>query len=216
MFEQLMQLPLFQGVSNERMTSLVEKLPFHFLKFHDGDTIISAGDECTHIRFIVSGSVRVNTKFENLNIKLGQTLDSPHVLGAEAMFGINTAYPYTVQSQGTCGILQLLKSDYVKVLQSDKVFLFNILNYLSSNAHRFTHSLLQTRSEFSSLMLYPLVMPMSRDVTLSFKQRDLCHLLGLQRTTFIKRLNTLQEQGLIEWTTNEIKILDPKELTKIL
>ena len=59
MFEQLMQLPLFQGVSNERMTSLVEKLPFHFLKFHDGDTIISAGDECTHIRFIVSGSVRV-------------------------------------------------------------------------------------------------------------------------------------------------------------
>ena len=33
MYQQMMQLPLFQGVSTEKITALVEKLPFHFLKF---------------------------------------------------------------------------------------------------------------------------------------------------------------------------------------
>ena len=32
MYQQLMQLPLFQGISNDKITSLVEKLPFQFLK----------------------------------------------------------------------------------------------------------------------------------------------------------------------------------------
>ena len=55
MYQQLMQLPLFQGVSTEKITALVEKLPFHFLKFRNGDQIFAAGEPCTHIKFIVSG-----------------------------------------------------------------------------------------------------------------------------------------------------------------
>ena len=55
MYQQLMQLPLFQGVSTDKITSLVEKLPFHFLKFRNGEQIFAAGDQCTHMRFIVSG-----------------------------------------------------------------------------------------------------------------------------------------------------------------
>ena len=136
MYQQLMQLPLFQGVGTEKITALVEKLPFHFLKYRNGEQIFAAGDPCTHIKFIVSGQVRLETPFPNLRITMHQTIHNPHVLAAECLFGRETVYPYTAVSHGACGILQLLKSDYIKMVTTDKVFLFNILNYLSSGSQR--------------------------------------------------------------------------------
>ena len=71
-----------------------------------------------------------------------QTLSTPHVLAAECLFGRDTVYPYTAVAEGPCGILQLLKSDYIKMVNTDKVFLFNILNYLSSGSQRSASSAL--------------------------------------------------------------------------
>ena len=41
MFEILMDLPLFQGVSRDKLSELIEKTPFHFLKFADGDEVVA-------------------------------------------------------------------------------------------------------------------------------------------------------------------------------
>lgn len=100
MYQQMMQLPLFQGVSTEKITALVEKLPFHFLKFRNGEQIFAAGDPCTHIKFIVSGQVRLEMPCNELRVSLLQTLSTPHVLAAEYLFGRETAYPYTAIAQG--------------------------------------------------------------------------------------------------------------------
>ena len=128
-----MQLPLFQGVSAQQLSALVEKMPFHFLKYNDGERIIADGDTCTHVRFVVSGRVRVQMCFRHLQVQVSQTLEAPNVLAPDYLFGLDTSYPFTVTALGECGIMQLRKADYIRVIQSDKVFLFNILNYLSRN-----------------------------------------------------------------------------------
>ena len=76
MYQQLMQLPLFQGVSAEKITALVEKLPFHFLKYRNGEQVFAAGDPCTHIKFIVSGQVRLETAFSNLRVTMCHDIQS--------------------------------------------------------------------------------------------------------------------------------------------
>ena len=60
-FEILMDLPLFQGVSREKLSELIEKTPFHFLKYADGEQIIASGEPCTHVKFIISGAAIVDT-----------------------------------------------------------------------------------------------------------------------------------------------------------
>lgn len=212
MYEQLMQLPLFQGVSTEKITALVEKLPFHFLKFHNGDQIFAAGDPCTHIRFIVSGQVSIETQWRRLRVSMTQTLTTPHVLAAECLFGRKTVYPYTAVAQGSCGILQLVKSDYIKMVSSDKVFLFNILNYLSSGSQRNTASILATRdgsvAERFAMLMDLLAVSGATDIKLHYKQKDLSALLGTQRTTLIATLDKLSDQGIIEYDSNELSVLD--------
>lgn len=220
MFEQLMQLPLFQGVSPERLTELVEKFPFHFLKFQPGESIITQSERCTHARFVVSGSVRVITPCRNLQVVLEQTLNAPHVLGPDSLFGMDTTYPFSAQALDTCGILQITKSDYVSMLQTDKVFLFNILNYLSRNSQRFTSSLLGTKycsvEERLSLLVAGLTTQASTDVTLTFKQKDICALLGANRTSFLSSLERMSQQNIIDFTANIITVKDLRKLLNIL
>ena len=212
MYQQLMQLPLFQGVSTDKITALVEKLPFHFLKYYNGEQVLQAGDTCTHLKFIVSGRVRLTTPCDHLRVTFSQTLSSPHVLAAEYLFGRETVYPFSAVADGPCGILQLLKSDYIKMVNTDKVFLFNILNYLSSGSQRNVSSVLSARNgsviERLAILVDTLTVTGSTDITLNYKQKDLCSLLGTQRTTLVASLDKLQEKDILEYDSNEMRVLD--------
>ncbi len=212
MYQQLMQLPLFQGVGTEKITALVEKLPFHFLKYRNGEQIFAAGDPCTHIKFIVSGQVRLETPFPNLRITMHQTIHNPHVLAAECLFGRETVYPYTAVSHGACGILQLLKSDYIKMVTTDKVFLFNILNYLSSGSQRSVQLPLAVKdgSVAERLAMYVDALSISgaTDIGFRYKQKDLCTLLGTQRTTLVSTLDKLRDLDILDYDSNGLTILD--------
>ena len=219
MYQQLMQLPLFQGVSTEKITALVEKLPFHFLKFRNGEQVFAAGDPCTHIKFIVSGQVRLETPFPKLRITMHQTVSNPHVLAAEYLFGRDTAYPYTAISDGACGILQLRKSDYIKMITSDKVFLFNILNYLSSGSQRSLQMPLIVKdgsvAERLAMIVDNLSISGATNIGFRYKQKDLCTLLGTQRTTLVSMLDRLSNQGIVDYDSNELKILDLQGLINV-
>jgi CRP-like cAMP-binding protein len=220
MYQQLMQLPLFQGVSTEKITALVEKLPFHFLKYRGGEQVFAAGEPCTHIKFIVSGQVKLEHAFSQLRITFNQSLSSPHVLAADYLFGKETAYPFTATANGPCGILQLRKGDYIKMLNTDKVFLFNILNYLSSGSQRCVSSIQAiqdgTVAERLALMIDSLTLPGATDVEFHYKQKDFCVLLGTQRTTLIASLDRLCDMEIIEYDTNELHVLDVRRLIDLL
>ena len=220
MYQQLMQLPLFQGLSTEKITELVEKLPFHFLKYRSNEQIVAAGDACTHIRFIVSGKVKVVMNCSRLKVSLEQTLSTPNVLAPDYLFGRETVYPYTAFAEGPCGILQLLKGDYIKMINADKVFLFNILNYLSSGSQRSTAMALAGKDgsvdERLAMLMSVLTVNGATDVVLKYKQKDLCSLLGTQRTTLVAMLDRLADQEILEYGSSEMKFLDLAALNALL
>ena len=219
-YQQLIQLPLFQGISAEKITTLVEKLPFHFLKYNTGEQIFEVGEPCTHVKFVVSGRVQLDIPFSKLRVSLHQTLSSPHVLAPDCLFGKDNIYPCSAIASGPCGILQLRKSDYIKMVSSDKVFLFNILNYLSTGSQRGTALVLATQNgtvaERLAMLLDTLVVNGASDIVLRYKQKDLCTLLGTQRTTLISTLDKLHDEGLLEYDSNELRVLDYNELIKEL
>lgn len=220
MYQQLMQLPLFQGVSADNITQQVEKLPFHFLKYRNGEQILEAGDNCTHIKFIVSGKVRIELPCKHLRVSISQTLETPNVLAPEYLFGRETVYPYSAMADGPCGILQLRKSDYIKMVNSDKVFLFNILNYLSSGSQRGFAAFLATRdgsvAERLAMLISTLAVPGASDIVMHYKQKDLCTLLSTQRTTLVTSLDKLSEQDVVSYDSNELRVLDFNQLMDLI
>ena len=220
MYEKLMELPLLQGVSRDKLSELIEKTPFHFIKYTPGQQIVAINDECTHIKFIISGDVRIDIPSTNRRVMVSETLFGPNVIGADYLFGRNTFYPFNATAINECGILQIIKSDFINILMSDKVFLFNMLNIISRNSQKSTFGIMSLSSgsiaERLSFIITSLTQRGSKDITLTYKQKDLCSILGVQRSSLINSLAKMKEEGVIDYNLSEIKVLDRNILLEIL
>lgn len=220
MFELLMELPLFRGVTYERMAQTVGGAKFHFLKYPAGETIINAGDKCTHITFVISGSVRSTTVNTSGRFAVGQTIKSPGVIAPDFLFGRITTYPGSVVALEPTSILKISKNDYIKILYSDQVFMFNLLNTLSVNAQKALEGILSLTTgdidERIAFWVIALTQPGSVDIKLTCRSRDLCSLFGVPRSFFINSLESMKNRGLIDYTSTELTIVNRKDMLDLL
>lgn len=220
MFEILMGLPLFRGVSRDRIAEIVGMAKFHFLKYLPDESIVTAGVPCDHIKFIISGTVRSTIVNSDGRFKVSQTLEAPDVIAPDFLFGRATNYPCTVVAVEPAGILQISKNDYIKILNSDQVFLFNYLNVLAMNAQKAVDGVLAlttgSTEERIAFWIIALTQPTGREITLSCRQRDLYSFFGVQRTSFIATLEQMKSKGLIDYNQNEIRIINRRDLVSLL
>lgn len=202
------------------MIEAVGTIPFHFLKFLPGETIVDAGDPCTHIVFIISGSARVSVSNRHGRFTVSQTLQAPDVIAPEFLFGRTTTFPCTATAIDAVGILQIEKSDYLRIINSDKIFIFNLLNLLSMKAQKGVDGILALTSgnleERLAYWILALTQSTGKDITLTCRQRDLYAMFGVQRSSFIAMLDSLRERKLIEYEPGEIRVLDRQALADIL
>ncbi|MDE5568644.1 MAG: Crp/Fnr family transcriptional regulator [Muribaculaceae bacterium] len=220
MFEILMELPLFRGATRERMAETVGMAKFHFLKYLPGETIVEAGAPCTHIKFIISGSVRSKIVNPDSRFKVSQTLVAPDVISPDYLFGRATNYPCTVTAIEPTGILQIAKNDYIKILNSDEVFMFNYLNMLSMNAQKSVSGVLALTTgsieERIAFWIVALTQPSGKDIALECRQRDMYSFFGVQRSSFIATLDSMKERGLVTYDSTKIDIPDRRKLIELL
>lgn len=220
MYENLMTLPLFKGVSYSRLSEIVGNTRLAFLKYLPGQSMLSAGDPCTHIKFVISGHVRMTIRNESDRVRVSQTLKAPAVISPDFLFGRNTFYPATAVAVDTVSVMQIEKKDLIPLLQSDEIFLFNYLNILSTNAQKAVDGVLAITSgsleERIAFWIIALTQMDSDEVTLTAKQRDLYSLFGVQRTSFIAALDSMKAQGILDYTSNEIRVHSRRALRSVL
>lgn len=220
MFDILSDLPLFRGVTRERIAQTVGAAKFHFLKFAPGNTIAAAGEPCTHIKFVISGAVTVTIANSNDRFRISQRLAAPDVISPDFLFGSTTLYPGSVVAAEETGIVQVSKEDYINLLASDKIYMFNLLNYLSMNAQKSIEGILAISSgsieERLAMWIVSLTQPTALDITITCKQRDLYVMLGVQRSSYMAALENLVKAGAIKYQPGEIKVLDRRLMLSIM
>ncbi len=219
-YDTLMELPLLKGSSRYKLSEIVGTTKFHFLKYLAGETIVSAGTPCTHVIFILSGKVRISISNANDRFRVSSTLEAPNVISPEFLFGRATHFPGTITAIDSVSVLQISKTDYIKILNSDETFLFNALNMLSLKAQNAVDGILAITSgklaERIAYWVMSLTQQGSTDIVLTARQRDLYALFGVQRSSFFATLDEMKEQGLIEYDSTEIRFSSRQGLLDIL
>lgn len=220
MFQTLVKIPLFSGVSQERMAEVIEKAKFHFLKYTPGNDIALAGQNITHLNFIIGGSVRLSIHGIDQGFCIESSLTAPDVIAPDFLFGRHTEYPCTAAAIDTVSILSVSKTDYLDMLQRDRIFLLNYLNTLSMNAQK---SVLGVQSLTSGsfeerIAFWVVAMTQSRatDVVLRCRQRDLCQIFGVQRSAMIAALDDMHRRGLLRYDSDAVFFHDRRELVSLL
>ncbi len=220
MYENLMGLPLFNGVSYNRLSEIVGTTKLSFLKFLPGEKIISSGTPCSDLMFIIGGKVRLTITNPSERFFLHQTLEAPSVVYPDFLFGRNTLYPATVNAIDTVSTLRIAKNDFISIMKLDEVVLFNYLNYISTNAQKAVDGVLALTSgsleERIAFWIISLSQRDAKDIVLSCRQKDLYTLFGVQRSSLIATLDSMKEQGLIDYSTNEIRVVSRNNLRNVL
>lgn len=220
MFEILMGVPLFHGVTYQKMSEIIGKHRFHFLKYDDGQQIIGAGEQCTHMKTIVSGKVRVSVSNSDNRVRVSQTLEAPDIIAPDFFFGKTTRYPASVCALGPCGIMQIDKNDYLDIINSDSVFLFNFLNLLSVNAQLSLEGVLAlTSGDLRKRIAYwivALTQRNGRDIVMECRQKDLYGVFGVPRQSLLAALSEMKAEGLLDYSTSRISVTERRRLADLL
>ena len=220
MYEILKGLPLFNGATTERISDIVGKAKFHFLKYLAGERLITSGEPCTHIKLVIAGQVRSTIANASDRFKVSQTLSAPNVIAPEFLFGLDTNYPCTVEAITDVSILQISKNDYITILNRDHIFLYNFMNILSMNAQKSVDGILALSSgnleERIAFWIIALTQSSGSDIKISCRQRDLYSLFGVQRTSFFATLESMKQRGIIDYTQNEISVISRPDLVKLI
>ena len=136
MYETIMELPLFKGIGEEQLSQMLEKTSIEFLRFEDGDVIANEFARVNSVDFILSGRIRNTFRLENFPIEIDEILGVGAMVGALHLFGLDTTYGSSAIALGKVSIMRVEKSQYMKILQSDGIYILNFVNYLSAAAQK--------------------------------------------------------------------------------
>lgn len=220
MHENLMTLPLFKGVSYNRISEIVGKIPLAFSRHSAGASIALSGEPCRDIRFVIGGSVRIKISNHTERFRILQTLTAPAVIFPDFLFGRATSYPGDVTAIGDVSIMQIAKNDFISLLRDDEIILFNFLNMLSANAQKSVSGVLAltdgSLEERIAFWIEALTQIDASDILLQARQHDLSTLFGVPRSSFVDALESLRQRGVIEYTPTEIRVISRKSLRSLL
>ncbi len=131
MYERLMELPLFKGMSINDLSLLLEKTPLEFDQLPPGSSILRAGEEYDRVCFLLSGEANAHYQLFNGQLTLIQRVAGGMVLCADRLMGLNTEVPCDVVAHSTVGVMFISKKHYLALLEMNRIFLVNYLNYIS-------------------------------------------------------------------------------------
>lgn len=131
MYEMIMDLSLFKGLSHQQVSAFVEKTQLKFQSYQEGSLIIVPESECKSVKVVLNGEVCVTHKLMDGMLEIEEICGEGKVIGADRLFGINPHSVCTVRALTKVGVMEFSKEDYMQFIGKDQIFLLNFVNHLS-------------------------------------------------------------------------------------
>ena len=220
MYDNLLLLPLFQGLSKNDFTTILEKVRFHFLTFQEGEIFIRQGEDCQQLCFLLNGKAIVRTTDKEHAYTLSETFDTPTIIEPQSLFGMHPKYTATYQAQTLVKVLTIDKAYIFSELNKHEIFQLNFLNLLSNRVQTANQKIWKNHIGTLSEKLIHFIAQRSQhpggEITLQITMEDWASLIDETRINLSRLLNEWQSKGLIQLKRKEFFIPDFEKLTNYL
>ena len=136
MFDTLLALPLFQGLSRSDLTRILESTHLDFETVTAENYIVQQDALCTDVTFVLEGRVESVTYGADRSWYVVETLNVPTVIGVETLYGIHRTQQRSVRALTTTRLLRVDKRTIAALTGYFEVFRINVLNLLSATIAR--------------------------------------------------------------------------------
>ena len=183
---------------------------FGFLKVSAGRQIIHAGDPCTHLYFLINGTLKIETYSDDSRYSVTEQMSSPYILQQESVFGYYQRYTHNFYALTDANFLTLDKEEVVRLSEDFLVFRLNLMNHLATQSQKLIQ--MQWRRSPQSLRerivrfffqhtLYP-----AGPKTFHILMERLAEEVNDSRLNVSRALNRMQEAGVLELHRGRIEI----------
>lgn len=216
MFERLLTLPLFQGLTKQEITEVLAHVRLDFVNYQAGDEIVSQEDPCRNLICIINGEASSEYHDPKGRFIFSEDLPSLRVIEPYNMFGMYQKYSrdYFFKTDGVT--LSIERKVAINHILNSNIVKINMLNIVS-NKYQQTQRILTLMSDdtieekITKFILSHSSMPRGRK-ELQIKMTDLADIVHETRLNVSRTLNRMEYQGLLNLQRGYIEIPDIQEL----
>lgn len=217
-YDTLLGLPLFQGLSKTEFEEVLEKVRFEFRTIIKGQTFIKAGMPCSKFVFILNGSVLSSRTTQNGTLTFSETIDTPFLIEPHSLFGIQPAFTRQYTAKENSSLLIIDKQYLYSELYKYEICRMNLMNILSGRIQNLENQIWDKRETRMEERLATIVCSFS-DIPsgpkeIRVRMEDLSRILGETRLSVSKLLNSMAHEGKIVLKRGGFTILALENLQK--
>lgn len=210
MYENLLCLPYFQGMSKDNITAILDKVKLEYHTYNDKETLCNKGDECDKFLLLTKGVITSIAESPDGTYTIEEEHSAPYAIEPYSMFGYNTKYNRRYTSKETSTTLTIEKSYFFSEFTKQNIFTLNFMNLISRRVQLLNSAIWEYTPATIEGRIITFIAKRSETTQgckrVSIKMERLATLLCETRLNISRALNNLQNQGLITLGRKEIYI----------
>lgn len=210
LFDILLSLPLFLGMSHSDLHEAAGKTRLDFLKVSEGETIVKDGERCLSLFFLLTGEIKVITDADDHGYNIEEDISAPEIFQPERIFGLNQRFTHTYIAKTDCSIMRLEKQEVLKLSELFEIFRINLLNLFSAQTQKISRRALRVPPKNIEELIIRFfearcVRPGGEKI-FHIKMTRMAKELNDSRLDISKALNNLEAEGLLHLQRERIFI----------
>ena len=183
--------------------------------------LFQEGDECLGLYYIKSGQGIIKNIYFDGNDSIIRYLNPGDVIGDILLFSNHSHFPATIIAQTKLALEFIKKDDLLEIIKNDSKIAFLLLNKISSQAFDLNNrvKLLSKRSIRSKICYYLLNIYKEKNsltFTLEYNKEQWADILNIERPSLSRELIKLKKEGIIDYYSKTIKIIDIERLKEFV
>jgi len=216
----LQRTDLFKYISCEDLINLLNPNLYKLKSYKKNSIVYLKNEECKSCDVILKGNVLIQDIDTSGNVLTIREFSDGEILGENLLFSNNNIYPMTVFSKTDALILHMKKDLIFNLCKHNSHFLNNFLMSISNKTIILKDkvkklSIKTIRECIVDFLIYQNKYQNSKIIKLDRTKKELAEEFGIQRTSFSRELNKMKKEGLIDYNSNSIIIVDLDLLLKI-
>ena len=183
--------------------------------------LFQEGDECLGLYYIKSGQGIIKNIYFDGNESIIRYINPGDVIGDILLFSNHSHFPATIIAKTKLTLEFIKKDDLLEIIKNDSKIAFLLLNKISSQAFDLNNrvKLLSKRSIRSKICYYLLNIYKEKNsltFTLEYNKEQWADILNIERPSLSRELIKLKKEGIIDYYSKTIKIIDIERLKEFV
>lgn len=212
---------LFKGLNEEKISEEISRINYTIREYSKDEVIALEDSPCKSVAIVLAGEIELQKIYASGKLFILRKLQESEVFGEVVVFSDRNTYPATIVSSTHSKIMFLSKEGILKLCRIDEEFLNNFMKLMSSkiltlNSKLKEMSFKNIREKIANFILEAYKSQNNLKIKLKDSKKNIALNLGILRPSLSRELIKMREEGIIDFDSGYIYILDLDRIYKIL